>query len=165
MTTLPLDIIPGQTATSIKSPPTRRATFSSPGGKGNYNNGGQQPFVAKFNSNGGLIWDNGIAKATWLTGNNPPTTEDVGVGAFTSMGLTHDGGVVVGAVEGKPGGTQSRPVICKFNSDGSLSLHAVYEVPVQYIGVSAVCQAKNSNNYVFLIQHPQAGSYARTRTA
>ena len=140
-----------------------RATSSLAGGKGNYcgNNGGQQPFVAKFQQQG---WT-GLGQRHYeshpgKTGDNPPTTEEVGVGPFTSMGLTHDGGVVVGSSESKPGGTQSRPVICKFNSDGSLALHAVYEVPVQYIGVSAVCQAKNSNDYVFLIQHPQTGSFS-----
>jgi hypothetical protein len=68
------------------------------------------------------------------------------------MGLMKDGGVVVGTSEYKPGNGQTRPAIAKFNADGSLAFHGMYEVPVQYIGVSAVCQIKDGR-YVFVMQY------------
>lgn len=128
------------------------------GGKGNTSNGGQQPFVAKFSDTGVLIWDKGIHDGIWKVAdaNNNPVIYNEGITAFTTMALTNDGGVIVGASEGKPadGVNYTRPVIAKYNGDGSLALHTVYELNVRYLGVSAVGQAKNSANYVFAIQFP-----------
>ena len=128
------------------------------GGKGNPDNGGQLPFVAKFNSAGALIWQNGLTGIAYLTNPGPPEQRTVtGAHQFTSMGLTPDGGVVVGTDEYTPGNTHTVPIVCKFNSDGSLAFHSAFdEVPgkfVQYLGTSAVCASSDGKHYLALTDY------------
>ena len=73
------------------------------GGKGNPNNGAQAPFVAKFNANGGLIWQTGIGPG--LPNAVTPTAA-----------LTRDGGVLVTMTQGGNGNLD--PSLAKLNSDG-----------------------------------------------
>jgi hypothetical protein len=109
------------------------------GGKGNPDNGGQIPFVAKFNPNGGLIWQRGIANAA-LNSN----------GTTSTAALTRDGGVLV--TLGQGGNGTLDPALAKLNSDGSLAFFAVYDQAIQYNTTAAVTESATENNvYVAVV--------------
>jgi hypothetical protein len=130
------------------------------GGKGNPDNGGEHPFVAKFDASGNRLWENGIVNSNdRVTDSNPVTYNIVGVSGFVSLGLTTDGGVIAGASETinfAAGNTNSHTgaMIMKFGPDGSGQFHAVYQHPLQYNGVNAVCQAHDGSSYVIWLSHP-----------
>src|ERR1043166_3673073 len=111
--------------------------------------GANRPFVAKFNSRGTLIWRNGFENA-----NGADT-----VSPFQTMGLTSDGGVVVGSARGfyvnfYP---HAVPTITKFNSDGSIGFHAAYENSIGAASTLAVCQSHDGMHYVALLTPGSSG--------
>jgi hypothetical protein len=107
------------------------------------------PYVAKFNSSGALVWNNGF-----------PCNPSVDcAGEFGTMGLTADGGVFVGGPHYVGGTTHAVPAVAKFNSDGSLGFYAPYEYPDRRNSTSAVCQSRDGTKYVFLVQ-PAGGGFA-----
>jgi hypothetical protein len=101
------------------------------GGKGSPFTGAIIPFVAKFDPNGTLIWQNGIS-------------EGLGNGVTPTAALTRDGGVLVTMAQGGNGTLD--PALAKLNSDGSLAFYAVYDQASQYRITSAVCESATENN-------------------
>ncbi len=129
------------------------------GGKGNPANSGQVPFVAKFSSDGLLIWQNGIPSAGGTVPGTPPQPYQVGVDArYIQMGLTVDGGVVITADQGRPAG-YTVPVLAKFDSNGSVSLYRAYENPDQYAPNGPVAQTADGSNYVTVIRYPVTSNF------
>ncbi|HEX4629677.1 MAG TPA: putative Ig domain-containing protein [Chthoniobacterales bacterium] len=107
------------------------------GGKGNPDNNGVTPFVAKFASDGSLVWQNGIT----------------GFYSNSYMGLTSDGGAILTGSQSRPGGG-SVPVLAKFAGNGSLSFFRVYEQPNQYTEYGPVCQSADGTKYFTAIRYP-----------
>jgi hypothetical protein len=127
------------------------------GGKGNADNSGEVPFVAKFSPSGGLVWQNGIGGASAVVG-NPPQTVPLGVGSSTYMSLTNDGGVVITLSQSRPNVAYSIPVLAKFNANGALALYKAYDNQVQYLGTTPVCQSKDGSRYVMAFIYAYDGS-------
>ena len=131
------------------------------GGKGNPDNSGQVPFVAKFNPAGALLWQNGVKDVAYNTAppGQPPSYNRSSVIQFRTMGLTADGGVVVATGDYTPYDyfSNTSPAIYKFNSDGSLAFHSLIdEVPgkrARYLGANAVCQSHDGTRYVALLPY------------
>ncbi len=123
------------------------------GGKGNPDNSGQLPFVAKLSAAGDLIWQKGITGAT-ATVNN--LNYQLGVGQANYMCLTSDGGVLITGTESRPDQPYTIPTLTKFDKDGNLALYAAYEHPHQYAASFPVAELSNGN-YVFLQQGPSNG--------
>lgn len=136
--------------------------------KGTPGSGAQVASVAKFSAAGALLWENGIRAAATKEG-NPAQTTEYGVSPFTTMSLTPDGGVLVGASQGMSTPfVGDRPVMAKFNSDGSLAMYAAFNFSqaalghegyaIQYFPASAVGVSKDGSKYVMLLQYPVAAS-------
>jgi hypothetical protein len=121
--------------------------------------GGAYPFVAKFASSGHMIWQNGISAAVYRVVDSSGTHfVDTGV-SFNGMGVTADGGVIVGGGEYEPGNGHSIPAVVKFNSDGSLGFHAAFEVGTQYCSAFSACQSQDRQHYAVLVQYPVSTSF------
>lgn len=135
------------------------------GGKGNTANSGGVPFVAKFDAQGALVWQNGIpsATATVTVPGSPSQTYPIGIAAGRHMCLTNDGGVLFSLTEGRPNGVGSIFAMAKFNADGTLGMYSAYEDPYQYAGDGPVAQSKDGTKYVQFVQYPpQDYSYGVT---
>jgi hypothetical protein len=123
------------------------------GGKGNPDNGSLTPFVAKFASNGSLVWQNGLIKSAIAAG-NPPQTFQTGLYSTTYMSLTSDGGVILSGSQTRPGSSTSVPFLAKFAGNGAVSFYRVYDQPNQYTEVGPVCQSPDGTKYFTAIRFP-----------
>ena len=132
------------------------------GGKGNADNSGVVPFVAKFSPAGDLVWQNGIGGASATIG-DPPQTVPLGVGATAYMSLTNDGGVVITLSQSRPNVGYSIPVLAKFDANGALALYKAYDNQIQYLGTTPVCQSNDGSRYVMAFLYATDGSALGTR--
>ncbi|HEY0369544.1 MAG TPA: hypothetical protein VGC85_08110, partial [Chthoniobacterales bacterium] len=123
------------------------------GGKGNTNNGGQAPFVAKFSPAGQMLWQKGILKGSALAG-APAQQYDLAVlSGNGTISATTDGGLVFAGQQSLPGQNRYVPLLVKFNGDGSIGFYKAFEPGPAYGTVSA-CQSHDGTRYVMAFNYP-----------
>ncbi|HVF73272.1 MAG TPA: putative Ig domain-containing protein [Chthoniobacterales bacterium] len=124
------------------------------GGKGNVDNGGQVPFVAKFSPAGDLVWQNGLPKTTGKAEYFGLRDYEAGAAPVGFMSLTNDGGVLLPLYQQRPNSAYATYGLAKFNGDGSLAFYKVIEGPQQYPSVGPAVQSRDGSRYVMAIAYP-----------
>ncbi len=102
--------------------------------------------VAKFSPAGALLWQVSYDGDLFVDDNGKNPTAS-GAGAFASMSLTADGGVVICGLEGGGNGS-GYPFFAKINADGSLGTHRPFVSQGQYVGAGAAAQSADGTHFL-----------------
>lgn len=116
--------------------------------------GGVFPFVAKFDSNGKVLWQVSPTQTTTVDMNGQLTPILAGSQLVCSS-PTADGGIVACSYSYTGNNIHTNPAIIKISGSGAIEFVTAFEQQVlQYMNSSAVCQLHGLGGYAMAVDYP-----------